>query len=80
MPVPRIPRVRSLLPSSRAMLAATAAVRTSVRWPASASSATGSPVSAEASSIMPLPVGRPRAALPGKVLAIFSAKYLPPRR
>ena len=61
-------------------MAATAAVRTSVRWPASASKATGSPVSAEASSIMPLPVGKPRATLPGNVLAILSAKYRPPRR
>jgi hypothetical protein len=38
------------------------------------------PVSADESSSMPLPVGRPRAGLPGNVLAILSAKYFPPRR
>ena len=74
MPVPRMPRTRSRRPSSRATMAATAAVRTSVRCPPSARKATGSPVSAEESSIMPLPAGRPRARLPGKVAAILRAK------
>src|ERR1019366_6658225 len=59
---------------------AAAAVRTSVRCPASARNATGSPVSADESSIIPLPTASPRARLPGNVAAIFNTKYLPPRR